>query len=484
MRPRLQNARDELLNALRQHRACSAGELAIALGVSVPTVHRLLAEASEQVVRLGQARRSRHAAVRPLRHRSDAPALAGGGQPPGAAMRAAIPIYEVLPSGRAQPVSQLQGVAPFGTASPWPAAHWPLPAESADGWWDGLPWPLQDMRPQGYLGRQLARREHQALGLSPNPADWDDDDVLHALQHRGEDCSGSLIVGAHAYERWMQQRLTAPAALPEHRHASAYAHLAEQAVAQGVPGSSAAGEFPKFGARRQLAERPTEHVLVKFSGADASPTVQRWADLLVCEHLALHSLQHHGLGAAAHTRVLQHAGRTFLEIERFDRHGAWGRSRLCSLDTVQGAFLGSRATDWPSLCRALHQQGWLGAQALAQAERWWWFGRLIGNTDMHLGNLGLVPGPAPDGNTRPSFTLAPAYDMLPMLYAPLAGGEVPPRQFEPPWPLPEQRPAWQDACRAALHFWQTASTEPRISAGFRAECASNLQRLQALHTQV
>lgn len=473
MRPRLQTARDDLLTVLRQHRACSASELATALGVSVPTVHRLLAEAGEQVVRLGQARRSRHAAVRCLRHDR------GG--------TGVIPIYEVLPSGRAQPVSQLQGVAPFGTASPWPAAHWPLPAESADGWWDGLPWPLQDMRPQGYLGRQLARREHQALGLSPNPAEWDDDDVLHALQHRGEDCSGSLIVGAQAYERWMQQRLTAPAALPEAGHASAYAHLAEQAVAQGVPGSSAAGEFPKFSARRLLSGRPTEHVLVKFSGADTSPTVRRWADLLVCEHLALHSLQHHGLGPAAHTRVLQHGGRTFLEVERFDRHGTWGRSRLCSLDTVQGAFLGSRATDWPSLCRALHQQGWLGAEALAQAERWWWFGRLIGNTDMHLGNLSLVPGPGQGlsgQSPRPGFTLAPSYDMLPMLYAPLAGGEVPPRQFEPPWPLPEQRPAWQDACRAALHFWQAASTEPRISPAFRAECAHNLQRLQALHTQV
>ena len=480
MRPRLQHARDDLLNALRQRRAGSASDLASALGVSVPTVHRLLAEAGEQVVRLGQARRSRHAAVRPLRH-----ARTGPGN------TAALPIYEVLPSGRAQPVSQLQGVAPLGTASPWPAAQWPLPTESQDGWWDGLPWPLQDMRPQGYLGRQLARREHQALGLSPNPAEWDDDDVLHALQQRGEDCSGSLIVGATAYERWMQQRLSAPAPLPEAQHASTYTQLAEQAVAQGVPGSSAAGEFPKFSARRQWPGRPTPHVLVKFSGADASPTVQRWADLLVCEHLALHSLQHQGLGPTAHTRVLQHGGRTFLEVERFDRHGDWGRSRLCSLDTVQGAFLGSRSTDWPSLCHALHQQGWLGADALALAERWWWFGRLIGNTDMHLGNLSLVPGPAlgrhqsqTGPSLRPGFSLAPAYDMLPMLYAPLAGGEVPPRQFEPPWPLPEQRPAWQDACRAALHFWRAASTEPRISPAFRAECGHNLRRLQALHTQV
>lgn len=473
MRPRLQTARDELLTALRQHRGCSAQELASTLGVSVPTVHRLLAEAEGQVVRLGQARRTRHAALRPLRH-----AL------PTAGAHTPVPVYEVLPSGRAQPVSTLLGTAPFGTASPWPLAPWPMPTEAVDGWWDGLPWPLQDMRPQGYLGRQLARREHQALGLSPNPAEWDDDDVLHALQQRGEDCSGSLLVGAHAHERWMQQRLSAPPPLAEAHLPQAYAQLAEQAVAQGVPGSSAAGEFPKFSARRQWPGRPTPHVLVKFSGADASPTVQRWADLLVCEHLALQTLQQQGLGPAAHTRVLQHGGRTFLEIERFDRHGDWGRSRLCSLDTVQGAFLGSRATDWPSLCAQLHQQGWLSAEQRAQAERWWWFGRLIANTDMHLGNLGLVPGPGLGAKGQAGFVLAPAYDMLPMLYAPLAGGEVPPREFEPPWPLPEQRPAWQQACRAALQFWRSASTEARLSAPFRAVCATNLQRLEALHTQV
>ena len=90
MRPRLQTARDELLTALRQHRGCSAQELASTLGVSVPTVHRLLAEAEGQVVRLGQARRTRHAALRPLRH-----AL------PTAGAHTPVPVYEVLPSGRA-----------------------------------------------------------------------------------------------------------------------------------------------------------------------------------------------------------------------------------------------------------------------------------------------------------------------------------------------------------------------------------------------
>jgi len=42
--------------------------------------------------------------------------------------------------------------------------------------------------------------------------------------------------------------------------------------------------------------------------------------------------------------------------------------------------------------------------------------RLIANTDMHLGNLTF--------HVEGTFRLAPAYDMLPMAYAPLPGGEV------------------------------------------------------------
>ena len=55
---------------------------------------------------------------------------------------------------------------------------------------------------------------------------------------------------------------------------------------------------------------------------------------------------------------------------------------------------------------------------------------------------------------RPGLKLAPVYDMLPMMYAPLPGGEVPPRIYQPEWPLPHQRAHWQTACVAALAFWR------------------------------
>jgi hypothetical protein len=53
-----------------------------------------------------------------------------------------------------------------------------------------------------------------------------------------------------------------------------YPQRALQALKFGEAESSAAGEFPKFTARR-WREMPT-HVIVKFSGADGSPQEQRW----------------------------------------------------------------------------------------------------------------------------------------------------------------------------------------------------------------
>ena len=180
---------------------------------------------------------------------------------------------------------------------------WPLPTAAAaqprpdplldaarDGWWPGLPYPLQDMRPQGYLGRQLARAGHAAWGVAPDPQRWSDDDVLLVLAQAGSDCPGDLIVGERAFARWPAQRLAAPEPLAPSAIGPAYAALAQQALAAGVAGSSAAGEFPKFPALRERAGASTPQVLVKFSGAGDAAAERRWADLLVCEHLALQAL--------------------------------------------------------------------------------------------------------------------------------------------------------------------------------------------------
>ena len=137
--------------------------------------------------------------------------------------------------------------------------------------------------------------------------------------------------------------------------------------------------------------------------------------------------------------------------------------------------------------------GLLDSAAAPAILQLWWFGRLIANTDMHSGNLSFQPRPAGSmgsaggtggqaaaGLKTHPLTLAPAYDMLPMAYAPLPGGEVPPAAWAPAWPAPAHRMAWLAASSAAISFWTRAAADSRISEGFRATAAANAQALVAL----
>lgn len=458
MRPQNQAARDRLPALLGRLGPVSAPDLAEALQVSVPTVRRMLAELGPDVVGAGQARRRRYALRRALRGRL-----------------APLNVYALNEAdGAIQPLGELALRQPQGCHFHAPSATWPsTPGEHADGWWEGLPYMLQDMRPQGYMGRQFARQHHTALELDPDPNRWSDVDTLVALSRAGTDLPGNLIVGDVALAQWQALRTQGLSLVPARQLGERYVQLAEQAIASGFAGSSAAGEFPKFTAPRELAGARTPHVIVKFSGADRSPAVQRWADLLVCEHLALQALGALTGISVASSRIVQHAGRTFLESERFDRHGHWGRSAVVSLSTLDACFIGTRHPGWPELARRLSELGWLHAQQVQQVSLIWWFGRLIGNTDMHTGNLSFVPH-------QGRLQLAPAYDMLPMMYAPLPGGELAQRTLDPPWAPPGQQDAWRPAGEAALSFWQAAAHDGRISEAFRAHCAVNASRLMAL----
>ena len=243
-----------------------------------------------------------------------------------------------------------------------------------------------------------------------------------------------------------------------------------------MPGSSAAGEFPKFLALRERLGSETPHVLVKFSGADGSAAVRRWADLLVCEHLALGCVAQLPGVEGARSRILEYQGRTFLEVERFDRHGWFGRSRLASFGTLNAALIGEASADWGRLATRFADAGLLPAEQAHSIQCLRCFGRLIANTDMHGGNLSFRP--------QTTLALAPVYDMLPMAYAPLPGGEVPVRSFDPPLPLPQQRPTWTAAWSAAVSFWTQAARDARISEAFRRVCAANARHLQQLAERV
>ncbi|MFX6645051.1 HipA domain-containing protein, partial [Acinetobacter baumannii] len=93
-------------------------------------------------------------------------------------------------------------------------------------------------------------------------------------------------------------------------------------------------------------------------------------------------------------------------VTRFDRHGAHGRSGLCSLQALDHALLGSQRQRWDHAAAKLQALGQLDLTSLGQIRLLQAFGQLIENTDMHFGNLSLRPGA--------TLTLAPVYDMLPM----------------------------------------------------------------------
>lgn len=67
MGPRNQSPRDQLAAVLRRRDAASASDLAAQLGVNVPTLHCLLQEQGDTVIKTGKARRTRYTLRRPLR---------------------------------------------------------------------------------------------------------------------------------------------------------------------------------------------------------------------------------------------------------------------------------------------------------------------------------------------------------------------------------------------------------------------------------
>jgi len=459
MRPRNQIARERLEAVLSRQAPISAPDLAQALEISTATLRRVLDEQPGDILAAGNARRRRYALRRSLR---------GDTRP--------LPLYAIDREGRAAEAGNLSLIRPQGTHLTLDPKVWPTPEESRDGWWDGLPYPLQDMRPQGYMGRHFARTHSEKLQLNPDPQKWSDDDALVAIGREGHDLTGNLVLGEAAITQWQARHATQADPLRSNQTGPRYTKLAEEALATGTAGSSAAGEFPKFTALRELAGATTPHVIVKFSGVESSSTVERWSDLLVCEHLALEALR--GLNGieVATSRIVRHAGRTFMESERFDRHGLQGRSPLVSLMSLDASFIGAGTADWVTLAARLASLGLLTPEQVQQISCLGWFGRLIANTDMHNGNLSFRP--------QGALTLAPAYDMLPMMYAPLPGGELPRRDFAPAAPRPEQRTPWFAALTAALVFWRSAASDTRISIGFRSICTDNTERLNDLASRV
>lgn len=458
MRPVNQNARSLLDHELRVRRLSDATTLAKALGVSNPTLLRIIQERGNDIVRVGTTKNARYALRRQLRGNNES-----------------IPVYKVERNGRGSFLAFMDLAASEGAVLDVRAMGWPT-ASDTSSWWDGLPYPLADMRPQGFLGRSLARQISQTFGVSENPEEWSDDDVTYILTVKGSDTQGNLIVGDTSYQEFLQTVINPIIPINEDELPQRYVELAQTATQYGGGGSSAGGEFPKFTTKRELKEASNPYVIVKFSGADNSPSVRRWSDLLVCEHLALDVIRRSGRLLAPLSRVIEVGGRTFLEVERFDRIGERGRIGTSSLASLDNAYVGMGNGSWIDAAQRLVKEKVIPENLIDDISVMWWFGKLIANTDMHFGNLTFL--------IEPPITLSPAYDMLPMLYAPLAGGEVPIREFQLTLPKPQEEHAWNQAFRMAIEFWDIAANDARITEGFRAICAGNLDTLDSINKKL
>ena len=371
-------------------------------------------------------------------------------------------IHQVLPSGELQR---------FGTLYPLVGGgFWMEEADKAHGrseFHPSLPWFLMDTRPQGFMGRAFAQA-HPELVLPPHLAHWSDDHILLALVRAGEDLPGNLLIGSASLDRYLALPPSRSAAPVVSEPVQDYPRLALLALGSAAPGSSAGGEQPKF-----CAVTHGVPVLVKFSPAGDASADQRWRDLLVCEALALQTLKAAGI-AAAQTDIVQAAGRVFLQSRRFDRT-AQGRVGMVSLEMYDAHYIGI-GSQWAATAM---QTGRAGAESLSAADIQTLclldaFGALIANTDRHHGNVSLLLH-------QHRWQLAPAYDMLPMYYAPVAG-EVVARDWSSQLPRPNAHTlgVWPQARALAMQFWQRAAADERISDAFRAVARVNGDLTQAL----
>ncbi len=445
----VQKQNEARLLAILSSGSRTASELQQVLGVSQPTLSRLLAVLSGQIVPLGRARATRYARPRVVR---------GEGS--------TFPLYKVTEMGDLSSLGEL--IVLMG------GQYWWNPGNHPGELFDHLPWFVQDMRPEGFIGRAFAHSKSSELDLPERLADWNDDHVLIALSNRGEDCMGNLILGENSVARYFQGTRQPPEIISADERDRIYPEHIQASLAGDPPGSSAGGEQPKFGALIE-DKGDLRHVLVKFSPTITTLSGRRWADLLVCEHIALQLIRDQGI-AASQSELLVIDDRFLLEVVRFDRCDKFGRHPMLSLQSVDNEFFGE-LDNWVAAAGRLEKQGMLSVE---DAERLRWlalFGNLIANTDQHFGNISLIM----EDSRRRRFSLAPAYDMLPMLYRPQEN-EAPARSFNPPLPPAAALTQWEDAQQAAARFWTFAAADLRISPEFRNICAFNLEIIRGLRT--
>lgn len=273
------------------------------------------------------------------------------------------------------------------------------------GTFPGLPWYLDDLRPQGYLGRAYARHHGHDFGMPLDPDRSEPRSLLRMLSRTGGTRQGDIIPGENALQEALMSR-EAPldlvrAATRQHAYPERAAAVMAGTLACLGPG----GEQPKF------------------------------------------------------TATVEEDGQ---------------RDSLISLSS---AFVGDVTADWGSAGGLLRALGWVTPETATRLAQLHAFGRLIGNTDMHQGNVGFHLA------DRGLLPLSPAYDMLPMSLAPSRTGVL--RATSPLNPVAPLRAGHlvhlQWGAPIAVDYWERVAGSPLLrSTVLRQVAGENAQRVRAM----
>lgn len=449
MSPRVLSSNEDrnqrILEALSRGPA-SAAEIFESLKISQASFSRSIQQLSNRILillKIGGARAPQYALPRQLSRCEEL-----------------IPVSRVDASGQVVSAGVLAMLVPRGAATI---------RDGVARLYDGLPPEVNHAAPSGFMGRHLAKASQAELGLPQSLKDWSDDNRVVYLCNRSSDVPGDLVFGNESLSRMLSRRALPPT--PALERPAVFPKLAMASAADSAGTSSAGGEQPKF----TIEMSDTGHVLVKYALSGT-----RMAELLRLEQLALQALQEQGLPAArTHLHVFENErfeDMVFLEIERFDRVGRHGRRGMVSAGAYDDEYFGHRDS-WPDFARRLVKAAVLSEQGVFPILVQQAFSHLIGNTDTHFENLSLMLGDS--GEVR---SVAPAYDVLPMIYAPGTATGIDPA-LDPITPglgrVGASEAVWTAAGRAALDFWARATGEAALSEGMRQVARINLERVRS-----
>ncbi len=440
---RMRDRRRQQLRQLLKKQIMSSRDLTKGLNISQPTLSRLLADMNHEIVVMGKGRATCYGLPRKIHDKTGN-----------------FPVYTVDPRGNAHRYGRLYAL------------------QSGQYWWEDssgygeiynqIPWFLHDLRLNGYSGRSFASQQAQQLNLPRKLTDWSDDDTLCARSFHSENLPGNIIFGEESLTRYLALSRELEKPLDMEMRLQKYPLLAQRTLVGENDSAALGGEQPKFSTYIDDHGTPC-HMIVKFSPASESTESRRYADLLICEHLALEAVRIAGLNVAR-SRLLITGNQTFLCLKRFDRRGALGRLPLLSLRALH-AKIQAPCDNWIEASQRLEKHRLISPDG-AQKLRWFaLFSDFIANTNQHFGNISLIP------HRNETYILAPFYGVRPTLYEPVSG-DIPQRLFTPPPPRNETAEGLRNPLDTAIFFWKSAAVDSRISAEFRQICYENCEILQ------